>query len=245
MIASHFGFFLTILMSLWATITTYLYFDYGNIIILCFWTIIVIIWSYEAIFLFAMPTFFFSIPITHLNYLFDELIDKLRVSIKWNNEQRLHQVLQSYHQLIGCVQQLSGPYNMVIGLVYCFFPYIISINIELMRIKRNDLLFKWLRIAFLVLFIIQNIALFIINQISASITIRNKSIPRHLYPMFFNGRQRKLQIKLKIDSFIARLNTQFIGYYCFNLFKFTKMVYYQYVLSVSSCYFLIIDVFKK
>ena len=188
-----------------------------------------------------ISTYFFSIPITQLNYLFDELIEKLRVSIRWNNEQRLYQVLQSYDQLIGVVQQLSGQYNMIIGLVYCLLPYFISLNIELMRINRDDLLFKWLRGACLVLFVSSNIAIFMINQISASITVRNKSIHKYLYPMFCNGRNRKL----KIDSFIARLNTQFIGFYCFNLFQFTKLVFYQYVLSVSSSYFLIIDVLKK
>ena len=155
------------------------------------------------------------------------------------------QVLQSYDHLIGYIQQLSGPYNMVIGLVYCFLPFVISINIEVLRIKRNDLLFICLRMTFLSLFISTNIYVFIINQISASITVRNKPIPRHLYPMFFNGRQRKLEIKVKFDSFIARLNNQFIGYYCLNLFKFTKMVYYQYVLSVSSSYILITDILKK
>ena len=244
-IAASYGFFFTILTTLWATIVTYLYLDYGNVIILCFWTIIVIMACNETIFTLAVSTYFFSIPITRLNYLFDELIDKLRVAIRWNNELRLHQILQSYDQLIDVIQQLSGPYNMSIGLVYCLVPYFISIIIELMRIKRNDLLFIWLRMAFLALFIATNITVFIINQISASITVRNKSIHKYLYPMFCNRRQRKLEIKLKFDSFIARLNTQFIGFYCFNLFEFTKMVYYQYVLSVSSCYFLILDIFKK
>ena len=244
-IAASYGFFFTILTTLWATIVTYLYLDYGNVIILCFWTIIVIMACNETIFTLAVSTYFFSIPITRLNYLFDELIDKLRVAIRWNNERRLHQVLQSYDQLIDVIQQLSGPYNMSVGLVYCLVPYFISIIIELMRIKRNDLLFIWLRMAFLALFIATNITVFIINQISASITVRNKPIPRHLYPMFFNGRQRKLEIKVKFDSFIARLNNQFIGYYCLNLFKFTKMVYYQYVLSVSSSYILITDILKK
>ena len=63
--------------------------------------------------------------------------------------------------------------------------------------------------------------------------------------MFCNHRNRKLQIKLKIDSFIARLNSQFIGFYCFNLFEFTKMAFYQYALTISTCYFLIINFLKK
>ena len=244
-IGAYYALFLAIFMATWATIATYLYLDYGNVIILCFWTIIVIIACNETLFAWVIFAYFVYIPITLLNYIFDELILKLKVSIRWNNEQHLHQVLQSYDQLIGVIQRLSGPYNMIIGIVYILAPYFISINIELMRIERNDFLFKCLKLAFLALFLASNICIFIINQISASITVRNKSIRKYLYPIFFSGRKRKLQIKLKFDSFIARLNTQFIGFYCFNLFEFTKLVYYQYVLSVSSCYFLIMDVFKK
>ena len=32
---------------------------------------------------------------------------------------------------------------------------------------------------------------------------------------------------MKIDSFIARLNEEYIGFYCFNLFPFTKLAYFQ------------------
>ena len=244
-IIAFLGFFLFIVMSSLATFATYLYLDYGHVIILCFWTIIANIASNEIIFTLVISAYFFTIPITVLNYLFDELIEKLRISIRWNNEQRLHQVLQKYDELIGVVQRLSGPYNMIIGLVHCLLPYFISINVELMKIKQDDILFKWFKGAFLILFIISNIVIFMINQISASITVRNKSIHKYLYPMFISGRKRKLETKLKYDVFIDRLNTQFIGFYCFNLFEFTKLAYYQYALSVSSTYCLIMEVFEK
>ena len=224
--------FIVSLMIIMSTLVTYLYHDYGNVAILWFWSIFYIIAFDEVHFTLLIATFLFFIPITLLNYLFDELIVKLRVSIRRNNQQDILQVLQSYNELIAVVQQLSGPYNMIIGLVYCFLPYIIAINIELIKIKSNDLLFKCLRWVFFILFIGTNIAVFMINQLSASITVRNKSIHKYLYPMFINGRNIKLRIKLKIDSFIDRLHNQFIGFYCFNLFQFTKMAFYQYAFSV-------------
>ena len=234
------------LMAIWTTIVTYLYHDYGNVITLWLWTIVLIIAFNEVLSISLASIFFFLIPITLLNYLFDELIEKLRVSIRWNNEQQIDQVLVNYDQLIGCVQQLSGPYNTCIGLIYCLVPYNLAIIIEIMNIDiSDDLLSKLVKVSFYLLFIGVNIALFMINQISASITVRNKSIHKYLYPMFINERKRKLQIKLKIDSFIARLNTQFIGFYCFNLFEFTKMAFYQYSLTVSKSYFLITNIFTK
>ena len=78
------GFLLCIFIQSWATIATYLYLDYGNVIILCFWTIILIIACNEIISTLVISTYFFYIPITRFNYIFDELIEKLRVSIRWN-----------------------------------------------------------------------------------------------------------------------------------------------------------------
>ena len=134
---------------------------------------------------------------------------------------------------------------MIIGLVYCLIPYTIALFFEKMKIERNDLLSKLLKIAFIIAFIITNINAFIINQLSASITVRNKSIHKYLYPMFFSNTKIRIRTKLTIDSFIARLNTQFIGFYCFNLFEFNKKAFYEFSLIVSSPYFLIINVVKK
>ena len=248
-------FVIIIFIVTWVTIVAYLYFDYGNVIILWLWSIIVMITFDHIIITLLFTTFLFFFPITLLNYLFDELIEKFRVSIRWNNEQRLHHILQSYNDLIGVVTDLSDLFNKFIGLVYCIVPYILSLFVELMQIDRDEILFKILKIIFFFLFIETNLTVFMINQLSASITVRNKSIHKYLYPMFCNEPKIKLKIKtslktklrtkLAIDSFIARLNTQFIGFYCFNLFKFTKMTYYQYALSVSTCYFLITRVLNN
>ena len=91
-------------------------------------------------------TFLFYGPIMLLNYKFDELIQALRVSIRWNKQQHIDQVLHSYNELIDVVLQLSGPYNMIIGLVYCLVPYIIAISLELTKLSRDDLLFTLLKI---------------------------------------------------------------------------------------------------
>ena len=239
------GMFIVTLMAIRITIEAYLYHDYGNVIILCFWTINLILSCNQIQIITLIGTSLFYVPITLLNYRLDEFIEKLRDSIRCNNKQDVHQVLASYDELIGVVQQLSGPYNMIIGLVYCLVPYVIALNLELTKIDRDDLLFNSLKSTFLFLFIVANVNAFIINQLSASITVRNKSITRHLYPMFYSKKKTKFRMKLEIESFIARLNTEYIGYYCFNLFKFTKMAFYQYSFSVSTCYFLIAKVSLK
>ena len=244
-ITGSFVLFICAIASISVTIGTYLFFDYGNVITLWFWTITYVIAINEVLIIVLWGAFFFYVPITLLNYRFDELINELRVSIRRNNMFAIHRIIESYDQLIGDCQQLSGPYNMFIGLVYCQLPYIIAFEVELMKINRNDLTFKLLKFVFIVLFILMNVIAFIINQLSASITVRNKSIHKYLYPMFCSKRIIRIRTKLTIDSFIARLNNQFIGFYCFNLFKFTKMAFYQYALTVSTSYFLITNIIKN
>ena len=212
-------------MAIWMTIETYHYYDYGNVITLLLWTVLFMIGANQITIIVFYGPFWFYLPITVLNYRFYELIDKLRVSIRWNNIKAIHKIVESYDQLISDCKQLSGPYNMIIGLVYCLNPYIINLFFKLMRIERNNLFFKLLKIVFIMLFIITNINAYIMNQLSASITVRNKSIYKYLYIIFCSKRIIRIRTKLTIDSFIARLNTQFIGFYCFDLFKFTKMAF--------------------
>ena len=159
-----FSFFISIFIITWMTIATYLYCNYANVIILLSWSILVITALDNIIITLLFGTFMFFFPITLLNYLFDELIEKLRVSIRWNNEQRLHQVLQSYNDLICCVTQLSVLYNHIIGLVYCLVPYILALFVEIFKIERDDILFKIVKIFCIVFFIVTNLTAFIINQ---------------------------------------------------------------------------------
>ena len=227
------------------TMATHLYGFDGNVIILWLWSLLVIMAIDQGKTVLMIGTFMFYVPIMKLNYRLDEMIMKLRVAIRWNNEKTFNEALDSYEKLIEDVGRLSGPYNMIIGLTYCIVPYLIAINVQLLKIKRDDLLFRILKNAFLLLFFGAILDTFLINQISASITVRNKSIPRYLYPMFCSQRNRRTRMKLKVDSFVAQLNSQFVGFYCFNLFEFTKMAFYQYAITISSSYFLLSNFFRK
>ena len=227
------------------TIVAYQHHDYGNVITLWLWTFLLIYTINQIRIVLMMGAFFFYLPISVLNYKFDELIKMLRTSIRWNNENKFDRILESYDQLTIAVKQLSGPFNLIIGITYCVCPYLIAINIELLNIDRNDFLFIILQKAFWLLLIGANIDAFVINQISASISVRNKLFPRYLYPVFCWKRNISIRMVLKIDSFINRLNEQFVGFYCFNWFKFTKMAFYQYALTISSSYILISNFFNK
>ena len=214
-------------------------------VILLLWTVLLILLIDQMTIVILIGTFLFYVPITLINYRFDELIKKLCINIRLNHDDVIEQILKSYDELIGVVKKLSGPYNMIIGLVYCLVPYLVAIELKAAKIESDELFFTILKIGFSLLFIGGNVNAFIINQISASITVHNKSIPRYLYPIFSSQSKIRIRTKLKIDSFIDRLNTQLIGFYCFNLSKFTKMAFYEYAFIISTCYFLITRVLRK
>ena len=98
------------------TIVTYKHYDYGNLIVLCFWSVLFIYLGNQVRITLMTPPVFFYIPIFFLNYKFDELISKLRVSIRWNNENNFDKILVTYDNLTVVVKQLSGPFNMMTGV---------------------------------------------------------------------------------------------------------------------------------
>ena len=75
----------------------------------------------------------------------------------------------------------------------------------------------------------------------------NQTLPKYLYSIFhekqftrfqhritFNlnynfGQLSDIMVRIKIDSFIARLNEEFVGFYCFNSFIITKLTFFEHI----------------
>ena len=74
---------------------------------------------------------------------------------------------------------------------------------------------------------------YIIYYMVSSICPMNKIIVKLLIHIQFEKKHKTPQIK--IDSFIARLSKEFVGFYC--LFaKFTRKSFYQYIIGISTTY---------
>ena len=92
-----------------------------------------------------------------------------------------------------------------------------------------------------------------------NITHQNQTLPKYLYPIFHDkqftrfehrislnlnynfGQLSDIMVRIKIDSFIARLNEEFVGFYCFNLFQLTKLSFFEYIYMLISDFVLIQD----
>ena len=136
-----------------------------------------------------------------------------------------------------------------------------SLVIEVFRFRAQTLMENLTQQFFILVFSMATTLVFVFNSSVASMTDVNESIPKYLYPIFshpkperlrhgrklkthsnrlFNARfNRNTELLLKIDSFIVRLNEQYVGFHCLNMFKFTKFSFYEYIFSMASAYMLI------
>ena len=120
--------------------------------------------------------FIFYLPILIINYKLDELINLLKFSIRLRNDKGINVFLSSYHHLTIIIKQISGLYNFGIGIVYCIVSYLIALTLQIAQIERDDLIFISIKYLFYYVFILGNFIAYLINRISASITVRNKQL---------------------------------------------------------------------
>ena len=73
----------------------------------------------------------------------------------------------------------------------------------------------------------------------SSISTTNTSILMNLYPILVDKNFKKLKLRLRIDSFIARLNTEYIGFHCLLFIKFKRLSFYEYLIGLSGTYCLL------
>ena len=176
-------------------------------------------------------------PLSRIKMRYAELINELKVNKKAN----LINLNNSYNHLVQDIGKIRKLFNPVIGIIYLAAPFIIGHAYQIM----SDHHVHWLgRIIGLAVFLIASTSNYIIYSMASSICFMNKIIVKLLYPIQFNRKAKKLTNKLKIDSFIARLNNEFVGFDCLYFIKFTKLSFYQYILGLSTVYFLINNLLK-
>ena len=185
----------------------------------------------------------YSIFVTtlYLKYKFGEIIDNMLKGIQQKDELLLYYSMVKHNLLTDFTHQLNDYISFVIGIVFSnctglFLLYFYAaMDQGVSLIMRIFLLFcVFLFISFI----------FTVNLMTASISTANKSVVKHLYPIFIDKKLKNIWTKLKVDSFIERLNRDFIGFYCYNLFKMTKRAFYEYFSILTSGYFLIYGFIK-
>ena len=175
-------------------------------------------------------------------YKFDELRQSLMIVIHRKDMKQILIHIRLHSRLTRLCKSLSNLNNIVLGLVYTIVPYMAVLSVECLKYETDSYFDLIAKLIFLFAFTMVNLCAFLINQSAASISVRSKVFPKLCYKVFqkSNNRSYNLRFKLKVEEFIARLNKEFIGYRCFNLFKFTKLAFFKYVLSIGVTYVLVV-----
>ena len=199
-----------------------------------------------------------STTLLFIKYKQDDIIKSIRFTVLWRNKVRLYDNLQNYHQFTRLVDKLSKLINVICGIIYSITPFFISQMLWILTEEKSKNIFEsFAQFYILFIFITVIIAIYIFDDIISNITKVNQTILKYLYPIFhekqftrfqhriaFNlnynlGQLSDIMVRIKIDSFIARLNEEFVGFYCFNLFEVTKLAFYQYIYMLMTVFVLI------
>ena len=158
--------------------------------------------------------------------------------MQWNNSRQIIQSIEQHQRTTQLLNELGQMYSRIMFVIYLVLPYTLS---DLIKLSIAPNMNQYIRMTGIAIFVVILILVYFFNYICASITVRNKIAPKYLYSNFKRTDNMRISIKLKIEAFLTLLTTEFIGIYCLNMFKFTKMSFNEYFFTVSYAYILISD----
>ena len=175
----------------------------------------------------------------------EEIVTSIRVNIRWRNRVKLLEDMRQYDQFIKFLNAFTRPVNMVLGVGYLMLPNLSLQVWEVFMWKNNEPADKWFKLTLGIFVIIILFDLVVINYFAALLAFRHKSIHKYFYMVicdksfqhgqtsdhisFYFSMSQLSNIKfiLKVESFIAKLSKQNIGFRMLNIFsvtvKFLKM----------------------
>ena len=188
----------------------------------------------------------------------NDIIKSIRFNVLWRNKVRLYDNLKEYHQFTSISNKFSKLINVMCGIMYLLTPLIVS---HLLRIlteeESQNIWVKLFKIIFTFLVTLVIFIIYIFGDFVSNITKINQTLHKYLSQIFkvknFNrfhhrislnlnynfGQLSDIMVRIKIDSFIARLNEEFVGFYCFNLFEVTKLAFFKYIYMLISVFILL------
>ena len=171
--------------------------------------------------------------INYVNHKFDDILKSLKLSILWNNKRGIYKNTINHHNIVVITQQFSYMMNPIIGIVYSIIPYIMALVIKIILIPNVPWYVKYFAMIVLLFYIL---FIYSLNLLCASVTVRNKHAPKQLFRLFTCYKFIDLKTRLKIINILETLTSVFIGFYCFNMYKFTKISFFTYFITITSPY---------
>ena len=191
--------------------------------------------------IFLLMIFVVFVTIVYFNYKFEEILKTLRVAIRWNNTRGIMNAIAAHHSTTDLIHKLSYAYNIIIGTLYMIVPYVLVL---MLKAQLTPGLPLYIRAIIIAMFIITSIIIHLFNILCASVTVKNNRAPLQLYRVYCSYKYINLQFRLKILLILEKLTGDFVGFYCLNLYKFTKITYYTYFITLFTTYILVSKLLK-
>lgn len=217
-----------------------------NLLILAINSTLQSIWLTNSIGIALSGATIFYMALSMLKYRFKEVMYLVNVPSK----SHIKKALKSYDDLVCDIKFIRPVVNSIIGMIYLSAPFLIGYLFRMGVDPSVNLIGQALA---LTTFCVASLSNYVIYAMCSSICTMTHLIVKLIYPIQLNNisstdltRSTKiLLIKLKIDSFISRLNKEFVGFRCLYFIKFTKLSFYKYIIGITSTYLLINKLVKK
>ena len=203
---------------------------------------------------------FIAITFMFLKLKQNDIIKSIKLNVLWRNKFRLYDNFKDFHQFTKLVNKLSKLINVICGIIYLLIPLFISQILWILTdVESNNNLNKIAQVLLISMVIALFIIIYIFVNILSKISKAKQTLPKYLYPIFHEkqftrfehrislnlnynfGQLSDIMVRIKIDSFIARLNEEFVGFYCFNLFEITKLTFFKLIYMLMSDFVLFQD----
>ena len=176
----------------------------------------------------------FYIIISFLIYKIDEIIDDIKISIRWRNKIKLIKLIGAYDTFNKMFHQINTPINVLLSVCYMTMPYMASNLIKILRWKTDSIIEICLKLITIGIFYGAICNIIIVNFYISMLTFKNNSIPRHFYRLISNINIKLQNVRiesklstslrqityikfiLKIQLFIMRFRYELVGFRLFN-----------------------------
>ena len=136
----------------------------------------------------------------------------------------------NYDNTYRMLLHLTKSFNIFLSIIYIYYPIFYGFMLNIIIDKNTSTNVKFI-------LYLTNTMNFIVNYIiydqMSSISTTNTSILMNLYPILVDKNFKKLKLRLRIDSFIARLNTEYIGFHCLLFIKLKRLAFYEYLIGLT------------
>ena len=139
----------------------------------------------------------------YLKYKFKEIFDNLKKGIQQKSQLFIFYSIAKHNQLSDFTHHLNCYISCMIGIIFTNGILLCMIKFRILIIDQ-DINFMTRTSLMTALFLTLSL-MYSVNLMTASISTANKSVVKHLYPIFIDKKFNNIWINLKVDLIYSKI----------------------------------------